>query len=88
MVNFDLSDLVKGVISKKPHSAVICHNHLSGNPKPSYSDDVATEKIMLSLKINNVILSDHIIISGDNAFSYRSANRLDGIESKVNKIIY
>ena len=88
MVNFDLSDLIKGVLSKKPHSAVICHNHLSGNPKPSYSDDVATEKIMLSLKISNVILYDHIIVSGDNIFSYRSANRLDAIESKVNKIIY
>ena len=88
MVNFDLTDLLKGSLSKKPHSAVICHNHLSGNAKPSYCDDIATEKIMLTLKLSNVILYDHIIIAGENTFSYRSANRLDAIESKVNKIIY
>ena len=29
------------------------------------------------LKLNNVILSDHIIVAGDKTYSYRSAGKLD-----------
>jgi DNA repair protein RadC len=88
MVNFDLNELLKGVISMKPVSAVICHNHISGTPLPSYSDDKATEKIYLTLKLNNVVLYDHIIVSGDKTFSYRVSDRLSIVEKNISKLLY
>lgn len=88
MVNIDIGELLKGTLVKKPHSVVICHNHLSGNCKPSYSDDRATEKIYLSLKLNNITLYDHIIIADDNAYSYRAGDRLDSVVKNVSGIIY
>lgn len=88
MVDFDLGELLKGALVKNAHSAVICHNHLSGNPKPSFSDDRATEKIFLALRLHNVILSDHIIIAGDHAFSYRISDRLSAITKNLSNIIY
>lgn len=76
-VNIDLSELQKGIAAKKPNSVIIAHNHLSGNPKPSVLDDETTEKLTAILKLNNVILSDHIIVAGDKTYSYRSAGKLD-----------
>ena len=88
MVSFDISDFLKGVISRKPHSVVLCHNHLSGNPTPSFSDDKATEQIYASLKLHNVILNDHIIIAGEKAFSYRATDRLALIAKKINNALF
>ena len=88
MVNFDISDLLKGALTRKPNSVILCHNHLSGSVTPSFSDDKATEQIYFSLKLNNITLDDHIIVSGDNAFSYRSSDRLSSIIKKVNRIMF
>ena len=88
MVNIDMSELLKGTLVKKPHSVVICHNHLSGNSKPSYSDDKATEKIYISLKLNNITLNDHIIVAGDKTFSYRASDRLEKIIKSVNNLLF
>ena len=88
MVNIDIAELLKGTFVKKPNSVVICHNHLSGNSKPSYSDDKATEKIYLTLKLNNIALNDHIIVAGDKTFSYRASDRLEKIIKNVNGILY
>ena len=82
-VNVDLSELVKGTLVRKPHSVVICHNHLSNNINPSDADDKATEKIYMILKINGIALVDHIIVSGDKAFSYHVYDKLDAIKKKV-----
>ena len=76
-VNIELGELQKGIAAKKPNSVIIAHNHLSGNPKPSILDDETTEKLTAILKLNNVILSDHIIVAGDKTYSYRSAGKLD-----------
>lgn len=88
MVNFDIGELLKGAVSRKPHSVVLCHNHLSGNCAPSYSDDKATEQIYFSLKVSNIVLLDHIIIADNKAFSYRATDRLDAIIKRVNKLMF
>lgn len=76
-VNIDLTELQKGLAAKHPHSVVIAHNHLSGNPQPSEFDDDTTEKLTAILKLNHVILDDHIIVAGDQTYSYRTAGKLD-----------
>lgn len=79
MVDINLDELIKGTLVKKPHSIVVCHNHLSGNVTPSFSDDRATEKICISLRLNNIILYDHIIVSDEKFYSYRADGKLESI---------
>ena len=86
-VTVDVAELLKGVLSRKPHSVILCHNHISGNPTPSQIDDKSTQKIYTILKLNDIALYDHIIVSDDKAYSYRVYDRLDDIKKKVDQNI-
>lgn len=44
------------------HSVVMCHNHPSGDPKPSREDTTLTRKCRQSGEVLNLPLSDHIIL--------------------------
>ncbi len=86
-VEIDTRDLIKGVLLSKPKSVVICHNHLSGETKPSYSDDKATKQIHIALRLQGVNLVDHIIVSGEKTYSYNASGRLNNILSDVERLI-
>lgn len=82
-VDIDLTELQKGLAAKKPYSVIIAHNHLSGSPLPSLCDDETTEKLTAVLRLNGVILNDHIIVSGDKTYSYSSSGKMDKYKRNV-----
>ena len=49
-------------------SIVLCHNHPSGNLKPSEQDITLTKNINNAGKIMDVKLLDHLIISSDDVY--------------------
>lgn len=51
-------------------SIIICHNHPSQNPTPSREDVITTQKIKEAGELLNIPLMDHIVIGGDNYFSF------------------
>ncbi len=82
-VLIDFTELTKGVLINKPHSIVIAHNHFAKYPKPSEADDIATERIYSLLKLYKVSLYDHLIVSGEEVYSYFYDNRLQRIKRTV-----
>lgn len=82
-VDIDLTDLSKQVLLAKPAAVVIAHNHLNDCCYPSEDDDKATEKICMVLSLAGVPLLDHIIVSGENTYSYYYDKRLDKIRNIV-----
>ena len=52
-------------------SFVLLHNHPSGNPAPSRSDIILTEKIQSAGEMIGIMLADHIIIGDNCYFSFR-----------------
>jgi DNA repair protein RadC len=48
-------------------SIILCHNHPSGNLKPSNEDIRLTQKVKEAALLFDIVVSDHIII-GDNAY--------------------
>lgn len=56
---------------------VMGHNHPSGTLKPSPADIRATEKVIEALKIINVRLLDHIIVCGENNYSFAEKKLLN-----------
>lgn len=49
---------------------IICHNHPSQNPTPSRDDVITTQKIKEAGELLNIPLMDHIVIGGDDYFSF------------------
>ena len=82
-VLIDFTEITKGILINKPNSVVIAHNHFSKYPKPSDADDVATERLYTLLKLYKVNFYDHIIVSGNEIYSYFYDNRLQKIKEKV-----
>lgn len=54
------------------YSIIVCHNHPSGDPTPSKADLDLTERLLQCAKLMEIILSDHIIISGEKFHSIRA----------------
>lgn len=75
-VKIDVKDLAKSVAIINPHMAIMVHNHFSNDVSPSHSDDLTTIKIRELLKIHGVKLADHIIVCGNQIYSYFYTNRV------------
>ncbi len=82
-VDIDLTELSKQVLMSKPAALIVAHNHLNGVCFPSDDDDNATEKIIMVLMLAGVPLLDHIIVSGNDVYSYYYEGRLDKIRNVV-----
>ena len=60
----------KLVISHGATGFIICHNHPSGQLKPSRMDDALTEKIKKGAALFDIKLIDHLIVSSEGYYSY------------------
>ncbi len=69
-------EILKKAIFHGAASVILAHNHPSGVTKPSKSDIIITTKIMEACKMIDVNVHDHIIIAGNDVFSFKSNNLL------------
>ncbi len=65
-----LRSLAEFAIRAKAETVVIAHNHVYGGVKPSQANRDATRRICTRLLEIGVKVSDHIIVSGDDYFSF------------------
>lgn len=63
-------------------AVIISHNHPSGNLKPSEADRMITKRIKEALKLFDIKLLDHIIITKEGYYSFTDENEssLNGME--------
>jgi DNA repair protein RadC len=66
----DIRLIMKQAIDKLAVSIILCHNHPSGNLKPSEADSRITKKLKDSGEILDVSVLDHIIVSDASYFSF------------------
>ncbi len=88
-VRAEIPEIANAVALYKPNYAIVCHNHPSGRAEPSAKDDFATVKINLLCEMHGVSLADHVIVAGNEAYSYRLNNRLSHIQdvADLNKLL-
>ena len=55
---------------------IVVHNHPSGSPDPSRADISMTEKLRDALKLIDVTLHDHLIVTASDVFSFRAKGLL------------
>lgn len=67
--------LREALLCNSTHLA-LCHNHPSGNPRPSGEDDRLTQKLKAAAATMDLRLIDHIILTDEAYFSYQDEGRL------------
>ena len=72
----DIRLIFKKAIDQLASSIIVCHNHPSGNLKPSEADKKLTTKLIDAGKIVDIPVLDHIIVSHDNYFSFNDEGLL------------
>ncbi|WP_423130350.1 RadC family protein [Gaoshiqia sp. Z1-71] len=66
----DIRIILKTAIEKLASSMILCHNHPSGNIKPSDADKTITRKIKEAATLMEISVLDHLIIGRDRYFSF------------------
>ncbi len=67
-------EILKKAIFYDAASIILAHNHPSGVPTPSKADILITNKIIEACKSIDVAVHDHVIVAGNNVFSFKSHN--------------
>lgn len=65
------------------YTAIIAHNHPSGNPAPSRNDINSTRDIEFALNSIDVTLDDHIIFAEEDYTSLKSSEWLEAVKQEV-----
>jgi DNA repair protein RadC len=68
--------VLKYALEKLASAIALCHNHPSGNPCPSTSDDKITNKLKMACANMDIQLTDHIIFSENGFYSYADEGKL------------
>jgi DNA repair protein RadC len=63
-------EVVRRALQHNAAAAVLAHNHPSGDCQPSSADKRITERLKTALELIDVRILDHIIVSGDNSYSF------------------
>ena len=66
----DVRLIMKAAIEKLASGIILCHNHPSGNLKPSKSDIDITKKLRDAGEIMEIKVLDHIIVTDESYFSF------------------
>jgi DNA repair protein RadC len=62
--------ILKRALQEDAVNLILCHNHPSGNLKPSRDDETLTRKIKEAAKYLDISILDHIIVSETGYFSF------------------
>lgn len=83
----NIRELTAKVLETDASAVIISHNHPSGYPQPSEEDEYITETLMLSLKYQDVELLEHIIIAGEEHYSFHKNGKMSKYRENINKKI-
>ncbi|MDE6512484.1 MAG: DNA repair protein RadC [Muribaculaceae bacterium] len=73
---FDIKMIIKRALLENAEGLAMCHNHPSGNLRPSAQDDGITRKLFAACQTMDIRMIDHVIFSVDGYYSYADEGRL------------
>lgn len=75
-VSVDVRILMREAVLANATIIAVCHNHPSGNIRPSRADDQLTQSIRRACEVMRLYFADHVIVTDGNYFSYREEGKL------------
>lgn len=73
---FDVKAIIKNALLENAEGLVLCHNHPSGNLRPSAQDDDITRICRDACNMMQLRMLDHVILSNVDSYSYHDNGRL------------
>lgn len=71
----DIRIIMKEVVLANTTILAVCHNHPSGNLKPSRQDDELTKSIKRACELMHIHFLDHVIITDGQYYSYHEQGK-------------
>jgi DNA repair protein RadC len=68
--------ILKKALEQEATALILCHNHPSGNLKPSRADEALTQKIKAAAAYIDIKVMDHVIVSEAGYFSFADEGML------------
>ena len=75
-VSVDIRIIMREAVLCNATIVVACHNHPSGNIKPSKQDNTLTQSLMNACEVMRLHFMDHIIVADGQYFSYHESGRI------------
>ncbi|MDR1936901.1 MAG: DNA repair protein RadC [Tannerellaceae bacterium] len=72
----DIRLILKAAIQSLASGIILCHNHPSGNIRPSAQDDALTQRLKSAAQLMDITLLDHLILSDNTYYSYADEGRI------------
>lgn len=72
----DVRLILQGALLTNATALILAHNHPSGSIRPSREDDVLTRKIVEAANLMDIQVTDHIILTSENFYSYGDEGRI------------
>lgn len=72
----DIRLILREALLRNAPVVALCHNHPSGNKRPSMEDDRLTERLHTACRTMNIRLLDHIVLTDGDYYSYCDEGRL------------
>lgn len=66
----DSRTILRQALLKNAAAIILCHNHPSGNERPSPADIGLTDNLHKACMLMDIPLIDHIILSGSRYYSF------------------
>ena len=70
-------EILKEALARNASALIVAHNHTSGNPLPSESDQDLTKTLITALQLVDIPLLDHCIVSGSGFFSFSDSGLMN-----------
>lgn len=70
--------VLESALARRASAIILVHNHPSGNVKPSDADIRLTKIICDAAKVLDILVHDHLIVGGNEYFSFREGGLLAG----------
>lgn len=72
----DVSLICTAALLTRANGVILCHSHPSGNLTPSQKDINVTEQLKEALKLFDIYLHDHFIITPGSYYSFANSNNI------------
>lgn len=72
----DVRIILKEALMCNATIVALCHNHPSGNNRPSSDDDRLTQKVLKACEVMRLYFADHVIVTDGRYYSYREQGKI------------
>ncbi len=72
----DIRIILKGALDNLATGIILCHNHPSGNLKPSEADRQITKKLLEAGRLVDIKLIDHLIVTQTGYYSFADTGEI------------